>query len=237
MRLALDIILIFIIVYCTWYGYKYGVIRSILGLAVIIISLVFANLIGTTVAKQIVPAVEPFVDGYVDSEAVTTRVMESLGYKDSDKSLGDVLAEDTSLRYDYAYECLREIGFFKAVSEDLAQDAVNYADKNNLSMTDAVVTVACNCVAYVLSTSVAFVMIAILLGAFINLLNLNIRLPNAVFLDEAAGALVGFIKGFLICILICWLLGFMGLIIGKDTSEKGLMSFFLAFRFITRALI
>ena len=55
-------------------------------------------------------------------------------------------------------------------------------------------------------------------------------------LDDGAG--MGFVKGFLYCVLLCWLLGFLGLIIGKDTCDSTpLISFFQAFRFITKSLI
>ena len=45
-------------------------------------------------------------------------------------------------------------------------------------------------------------------------------------------------KGFLYCVLLCWLLSFLGLIIGKDTLENTLLArFFLTFRFLTNGLL
>ena len=133
---------------------------------------------------------------------------------------------------------LSRTGFYKAVSEDLARDSVAYAQQTGISLTDAVVTVACNAVAYVGCITIAFIMILILITALFDVINLDFHLPNADFVDEAAGAAMGFVKGLIYCVLFCWLLGFLGVIIGKDTCDSTpLISFFQSFRFFTRMLI
>ena len=83
-----------------------------------------------------------------------------------------------------------------------------------------------------------FLLILILLVAIANIGNLSFRLPNMEMLDEIGGAVLGFLKGFLYCVLLCWLLSFFGLVIGKDTlAHTTLARFFLAFRFLTSGLI
>ena len=68
--------------------------------------------------------------------------------------------------------------------------------------------------------------------------NLSFRLPNMESLDEIGGAVLGFIRGFLYCVLLCWVLSFLGLVIGKKTLDgTTLARFFLTFRFITNSLI
>ena len=70
-------------------------------------------------------------------------------------------------------------------------------------------------------------------------MNLTFRLPNNLeLLDELGGALLGFVKGFLYCILLCWVLSFLGLLIGKETMDHTTLGkFFLAFRFLTKGLL
>ena len=98
--------------------------------------------------------------------------------------------------------------------------------------------VLCNTIAYVGCLTVAFIMILILLVAVMDLINLDFHLPNVPLVDEVGGAALGFVMGFIYCVLLCWFLGFLGIVIGRDTSEKtALVNFFLAFRFITQALI
>ena len=105
-------------------------------------------------------------------------------------------------------------------------------------MTSAVVAVLCDTVTYVAGLTLSFLLILILIVAIGNVGNLSFRLPNMELLDEIGGAVLGFIKGVLYCVLLCWLLSFFGIVIGKDTlSQTTLAQFFLGFRFITSGLL
>ena len=237
-KLILNILLLLILALCIWGGFKRGLIGGIAGLLAVILSLVGANALTLQYGREVVPAVNPFIGGFIDSETNTDEILAKLGYGETDLSLTDILEQDSSMRYDYAYECLRSIGFYKAVSEDLAKDSVTYAAQTGITLTDAVITVACNAIAYVGCITIAFIMILILITALMDVINLDFHLPNADFVDEAAGAAMGFIKGLVYCVLLCWLLGFLGLIIGKETCDTTpLISFFQTFRFFTRMLI
>ena len=166
-------------------------------------------------------------------------VLEKMGYGSTDLSLEDVLESDSSLRYDYAFLCMEEVGFHEKRAEELAVRAVRYSDQNDTSMTDAVIAILCDTTTYVAGLTICFLLILILLIAISNIGNLVFRLPDSLqLLDELGGALIGFVKGFLYCILLCWLLSFLGLVIGKETMENTLLGrFFLTFRFLTNGLL
>jgi uncharacterized membrane protein required for colicin V production len=238
MKAVIDIVLIIIIALCTWNGYKRGLVGGVAGILAIIISLLGANILSAAYAHEVVPALEPFVDGYVDSSKNRGAILERMGYGSSDLSLDDILQQDSSLRYDYAYECLSDLGLYEKRAEELAADAVAYAQESGVSMTDAVVAVVCDTVTKVMTTVIAFLLILILLVALASIGNLSFRLPNMENLDEIGGAVLGFGKGFLYCVLLCWLLSFLGLIIGKETmAYTSLGRFFLLFDTITGALL
>ena len=238
MKAVIDIVLIIIIALCTWNGYKRGLVGGVAGILAIIISLLGANILSAAYAHEVVPALEPFVDGYVDSSKNRGAILERMGYGSSDLSLDDILQQDISLRYDYAYECLSDLGLYEKRAEELAADAVAYAQESGVSMTDAVVAVVCDTVTRVMTTVIAFLLILILLVALASIGNLSFRLPNMENLDEIGGAVLGFGKGFLYCVLLCWLLSFLGLIIGKETmAHTTLGRFFLLFDTITGALL
>ena len=165
-------------------------------------------------------------------------MLETLGYGYTDLSLEDILARDSSLRYDYAVECMKIVGIYQDRAEEMAQKAVDLADRSGVSMTDAVVTVLCDTGSFVGGLLVAFLLILILLVAIGNIGNLSFRLPNLELLDEIGGAVLGFVKGFLYCVLLCWVLSFLGIIIGKDTLENTtLAQFFLQIKFLTSGLL
>lgn len=238
MRLILDILLLIIVALCTWDGYKKGLIGGIAGILAVIVALFGGSLISSAYAHEVIPAMEPFVDGYVDSQKSRDLILERLGFGGSDLSLEDVLAEDRSLRYDYAYESLRDVGFYDSRAQDLAKRAVSYGEDNGVNMTEAVVAVLCDTISYVGGLALSFMLILILIVAIGNIGNLSFRLPNMELLDEIGGAVLGFIKGFVYCVLLCWLLSFLGIVIGKYTLENTTLArFFLAFNFITKGLI
>ena len=153
-------------------------------------------------------------------------------------SLEDVLAQDPSLRYDYAYECFRTMGFYNDRAEELGEWAVQVSDETGMSMQNAVISTLSDAICYVGGLVISFLLILIVLVAIGNVGNMSFRLPNLELLDEIGGATLGFLKGIFYCVLLCWLLSFFGLLIGKDTlGSTTLARFFLAFRFITDSLL
>ena len=163
MKAVIDIILLIIIAMCTWNGYKRGLIGGITAILAIVIALFGGSLLSSAYAHEVVPALEPFVDGYIDSQNTREEILDNMGYGSSDLSLDDILKQDSSLRYDYAYECFSSVGIYEKHAEVLAQKAVSYADENNTDMTAAVVAVLCDTVTYVAALVVAFLLILILL--------------------------------------------------------------------------
>lgn len=238
MNLILDIVLLVIVALCTWGGFKHGLIGSLAGILIIVISLFGGSLISSAYAHEVVPALEPFVDGYIDSQKNRDAILETIGYGNSELSVEDILAQNPSLRFNYAYECFRSVGLYTERAEELAERSVRYADENVTGMTEAVVTVLCDTATYIIGLALGFLMILIFITAIANIGNLSFRLPNLELLDEIGGAVLGFVKGLLYCILLSWLLSFFGLIIGFDTMEHTTLArFFLAFRFITGGLL
>lgn len=238
MRFLIDLGLLIVIILCTWGGYKKGLIGSIAGILAIVVALLGGSLLSSTYAHEVVPALEPFVNGYVDSQSNRQQALEKMGYGDSDMSLNDILAADPSLRYDYAYESIRSVGFYQDRAEELADKAVDYSNQTGIDMTTSVVTILCDTITYVGGLTLAFLMILILLIAIANVGNMSFRLPNMENLDEIGGTVLGFIKGFVYCVLFCWILSFFGILIGKDTlAQTTLARFFLAFKFMTGGLL
>ena len=146
MKAIIDILLLIIIALCTWSGYKRGLVGGVASLLAIIIALLGGSIVAAAYSHEVVPAFEPFVDGYVDSSSMRKTVLERMGYGESELSLEDILAADTSLRHDYAYETLREVGMYSQRAEEMASEAVALADSSGMTMTDAVVSVLCETV-------------------------------------------------------------------------------------------
>ena len=237
-RVILDILLLVIVALCTWTGYKRGLIGGVAGILAVLIALFGGSLLSSAYSHEVVPAMQPFVDGYIDSQNIRDEVLEKLGYGSSDLSLEDILERDSSLRYDYAVECMKNVGLYQDRAEEQARKSVEYADRNGGGMTEAVVAVLGDTASFVGGLTIAFLLILIVLVTLGNIVNLSFRLPNLELLDEIGGAVMGFLKGMLYCVLLCWVLSFLGIIIGKETLEgTTLARFFLQIKFLTSGLV
>ncbi len=237
-RLILDITLLLIVALCTWAGYRKGLIAGVAGILAVIMALFGGNLLSRAYSHEVIPVMKPFVEGYVDSQNIRDEVLSQMGHPFDDRSLEDILKDDSSLRYDYAYACMRIVGAHEDRAEELAHKAVEYQEESSVGMTDAVVNVLCETAAYVGGLTIGFLLILILIVAIGNVGNLSFRLPNMELLDEIGGAVLGFGKGFLYCSLLCWLLSFLGIVIGRDSlASTTLAQFFLRIRFLTNGLL
>ena len=239
MTWIIDIVLLVIIALCTWGGYKRGIVAGIAGLLAIVVALFGGSLLSATYAGEFVPALKPFIGGIIDTPATEKAMLEELGYGESDKSLRDILIEDPSLSYDYAYHCVQFIGFSADRATELADRAATaYEQAETKNMPETVVNTLCDAITYVVGLTLAFSMILIILVSLANLGNLSFRLPNMENLDEIGGAVLGLARGFIYCVLLCWMLSFLGAIIGRETVEgTSLARFFLSFDFITKGLM
>ena len=123
MRFIIDLVLLFLIAVCTWNGYKKGLVGSLAVIMAIVLSMLGGTLFSSAFSHEVIPALEPFVNGYVDSQSNRDTVLERIGYGESDLSLEDILARDSSLRYDYAYESLLNLGLYSDRAEELAEIA------------------------------------------------------------------------------------------------------------------
>ena len=141
------------------------------------------------------------------------------------------------MKVDYAYECMRQVGFYEKHAETLADKAVKSANESGVTMTEAVIDTLGDTITYVGGLVLFFLLILILLIAIANIGNLSFRLPMHETADAVGGAVAGCLKGCLYCVLLCWLLGFLGLIIKDALSEAALARFFLSIDFVTGGLL
>ena len=90
MKAVIDIILLIIIALCTWNGYKRGLVGGIAGILAIVVALFGSSLLSSAYSHEVVPALEPFIDGYVDSQANRDAVLEPEEIADLDLRVGDI---------------------------------------------------------------------------------------------------------------------------------------------------
>jgi hypothetical protein len=166
----------------------------------------------------------PFAEGYLDHQ-VASEVMPKLHLGGGDNlSVADALEARPETAYEFCYETYRAAGIGEKPAKQMAREAQTYAAAQHTTVSDGLVQVFCQRMAYVAGTALAFVLILVLLLAIGNLPNLTFRLPEHERLDDFGGIFVGFLNGLAYCMLLCWLLQFAGALIGRDTLEQNIVS-------------
>ena len=233
MRAVIDLVLLAIIIISIWSGYKKGLIMGIAALLAAIISLYGASLVSQAYSYEVVPVLRPFVSGYIQNR-MENEVLEDLGIDDTSLSVEDVLSGDPSLRHDFCAACYASTGIYADAADQMATEAEEYAAANGATIQESVVEVFCIRAAYVAGVPLVFIVFLIALTALDNIPNLSFKIPNMDTLNDAGGAVMGLVNGMVYCILLCWALRFLGLVIGRDTLENTILAkFFISIDFIT----
>lgn len=233
MHIVIDLVLLAIVIICVWSGYRKGFIIGIANLLGIVVSLYAAVLVSGAFSYDVVPVLRPFVSGYIETQMDET-VLKEMGIDNTNLSYEDILAGDADLRHEFCYTCYTTVGIYDDAADQMATEAEEYADANQVQISEAVIEVFCQRAAYVAGVTLMFLIFLIALMAIANIPNLSYRIPNMDILNDAGGAAMGLINGICYCILICWALRFLGIIIGVDTLGKTLLArFFIAIDLLT----
>lgn len=236
MRWVIDLILLAVLLLCAWNGYKKGLIMEIGAMICLVVSLYAATLIANTFSYEVVSAVKPFAGGYIES-VIANDAPERLEYDLSEYSINDIVSEDAEKAHEVAKTTFQCLGIYEVTADELADDVQAYADTNKVSLKTAIIDVTCNTIVYAAAVALIFMIILIFLTVLGNLPNLSFRLPNMEEVDEIGGAIVGLLRGVVLCMLAVWVLKFAGLLIGEETlsatvlgklfEKFGFVSFFL----------
>lgn len=235
--------LLAIIVICGWTGYKKGMIMGIGSVLAIFVSLYAANLLSSSFSYEIIPALKPFVSGYMD-KVVSETVYNKTGvtYDPSvqtgeEVSEADLLVQNPSIVNGVIIDSIRAIGVYEKTAEKIAKDVTDYQQESDTSVQDALVEVLCKIASFVIGYALSFIIILILLTVIGNIQNFSFRLPNMDTFNDIGGAVLGLVTGFLFCFFIGWVLRFSGILISEDTiNNSAIASFFVKANIISSFL-
>lgn len=236
MKIAIDVVLLLILIWGIYNGYKRGLVNVIISLIATFIAIFAGSILSATYSGTLMPAFEPFVAGLADT--VEEQTLADIGYGNSVVNLNDLIQQQPEMKQEYCKALYMEMGLHEGRAEKIAQDAAELVDAKNMKLENAAVQMLSEKLLYVLGTALAAVLILILFTAFVNLVNLSFHLPNGEKLERVGGVLMGILLAVFIATLICWFLSFFGGFLGKDTlSSTYLGRVFLKLTFLTDWLL
>ena len=222
MRAVIDLVLLGILIICTWSGYKKGILMGIGGILCIIVSIYGANLLANLFSYDVIPVLKPFASGYTEGLLVKSdsKVLKLLGWENQSHSVEDLLTEYPEQRETFALAIYQTLGLEETTAQRMAGRAVEYARDSGSTGTEAIVYVLCETVSYVGCFILAFLLLIISLTVIGNLPNLSFKIPKLDLLNDIGGAVLGLVTGLMFCVLVVWALKFLGIVLGADTLDS-----------------
>lgn len=195
-----DLVILAILALFLWRGWRKGLILSLCGLVVVILSLVGANFIADTAAPPVAKALQPKL-----AEAIEENVSDYMA-----THYDDIVPSDAPAGTEVnPWDALREMGGIYAWCADSVEDAISQFSRN-LDLSE-MYAIAANRVAERLAHhilfAVAFVVLFVLLTLLLHALDLVAKLPGLKFCNGLGGGLIGLVKGVLVLFVVVTVLG------------------------------
>lgn len=198
-----DLAILAILALFLWRGWRKGLILSLCGLVVVILSLIGANFIADTAAPPVAKALQPKL-----ATAIEENVTDYMATHYDDIVPGANVPAISSLS-----DALREMGGIYAWCADSVEDAAGKLTHSMDSLPDLseLCSIAANRVAEQLAHHilfvVAFVVLFVLLTLLLHALDLVAKLPGLKFCNGLGGGLIGLVKGVLVLFVVVTVLG------------------------------
>ena len=199
----IDLIIIGIVVYCAWRGYRNGLIRGAFGVVALIVCLLVANIAASAYSEEFEGALNPFVGGIVDT-AFADLSMDAFEYD-------EIEHDNDSEQFRDAYNALREIGLPIPAAIKIAELAVEDG-QDERSLPTMVAERLSSTLSYIAVFAVAFALMAIIFAVIGNLIGFVFALPGLKLLDSIIGVVFGLAKGLIVVLTIGAIVRYFGLL-------------------------
>jgi len=217
LRFIITLLLLLIVVYCVWRGYRNGIVRGVCGIIAILLALYAAGVVADMFQAEFDGILSPFISGMIDSAADKV--------KDNDKEAVVQLtkAEKTDV-FSVSYACSRQIGLIDSAARLVAEEMAEETQLVNQQMYERLSAKLCTKLAHIAIFCVAFAIVLIVLTVIGNVINLSFLIPKLGVVEPILGALLGFVRGLMVMYAITMFLRYLGIIIPDDLlKESGLL--------------
>lgn len=213
LKFIITLVLLVIVGYCTWRGYKNGIVRGVCGIVAILLALYGAGIAANMFSEEFKGVLNPFISGMIDAAAEKV----SSNAEDAVVQLSKAEKQDV---YMFSYACSRQLGLVDRAAKLVAEDT---AAENNVvgqllyeSLSDKL----CSRFARVAVFCVAFALIAIVFAVIGNVINVSLLIPKLGVAEPVIGAVLGLIKGILLMYAVAMFLRYLGLVLPASVKEE-----------------
>lgn len=214
--LIIDIVIIGIVAYSMWRGYRNGLIRGVFGTVALIAALLIANIAASAYSEEFEGIMVPFVGGVVDT-ALHDIYADNLQYEELDH-------DDQSPEMRSAFSALRQLGLPVPAAVHVAERSLE--DDSGRTLSDVIAGNLSSALSFIAVFAVAFVLATIVFAVIGNLIGFVFSLPGLRLLDIIAGTAFGLVKGMIIILTIAAVVRYFGLL-AVDILEETTILYYL----------
>jgi uncharacterized membrane protein required for colicin V production len=214
---VLNLLLVIILGFCVWQGYRKGLILTAAGVLVLILAIWGASGIAGRYAADFEERINPLF-GWVSDEA-TEEAMRANGYKN------EIRDPDTVRRV--AAEAFSGMGIVETEADKMAGSALDDMRENSLPLKAGVSNAFIHAIYRVLLFIFVFAVIALLLTLLSHFVSMLVKMPVLKQLDTIGGLAAGFVYGLLLLFAVGWILRFLGILLPQKIIDDTILLRFL----------
>ena len=215
--LIIDLAVVVLLLFLGWNGFKNGLIRSIIGVLVVVIALYGATLVAKMYSGEFSGMFKPFLSGML--ERSTAQVTGSYDGEEGGPLTTTVTVENKDDVYEVCFATLRNLGLSEGAASRLADTVKEGVEVSGRSFNQFLTETVCDRVAYVCVFLLAFIILGAVLAIIGNTIDIVFTLPGLGVVDSILGAILGLAKGFLIVMAVAMFLRYTGLLL-KDNVVR-----------------
>ena len=220
MHIVADILIIAIIAFCGWQGYKRGILGGIVAVLFLVASVWGAGILTGAFSNEFTNMFRPFISGYLDRVEVEAAE-EVVPFALVGRSTEDIFQIDPNLEPEIVRQSFMHLGVHESRTDHLLEQYWEARDRGyNTTFNQAMTEVSVNAFCFLMVYIISFLLILIALTVIYNVIHLSFKLPGLRLVDDIGGALLGLAQGLFLVFMLTWALGYMGLLLPEYFLEQ-----------------
>ena len=237
---ALSLLALIILAFCTWQGYRKGLILTAAGVVTIFIAAWAGGMIASHYSEPFSKTLAPIFSGWVTDTETDNAIdeMEKNGGKPFEEYNLNVNSDREALAKT-AGDALEKMGFGLLSKTNLLEKVIAETElsveNSDQDITQAfkiaVSDVFLRALASMILSVFGFIVVLLLLTLLAQIVSSIFKVPGLNLIDKIGGPIAGFLYGVLILNVIGWALRYAGFLI--PVKDTGLISLFYKFNILT----
>jgi len=222
----IDIILAAVLIGFAVYGAQRGLLRTLAGLIIVVVSLVGAGMIAASFSGPVTGVVSPLLE-----EHFTKKVQQAMAEQAENRDWESTGESDLTAEQLQILDLLERLGIDEEDWDSVTETVRERADDAGAAVADVLVGTVVETLTYSLIHSILYILsflaLMLLLHVLLKAMDLVLKLPGLHLLNTLGGSIAGAVQGMLVLFLAVWVLRRFGVSFDAELlAETYILKFF-----------